>query len=205
MKMKAAALLAIAALCCAASRAASEEPKRPVWDVTAAAGFPHFISLQAARKVTDKLTLGFAGGMSPVPESTKACGARVGMSGYNFEATSRYHFTGTSFFGGLNLGYQRFSVHSVQNTIPGGSYDITDGVNVIYATPHIGWLKVYASGFSIGSELGLRIPLSSSRFTDRSGPGNYTPDVSSAVDRGMDALAKKPLPFLTLLRAGYSF
>ena len=188
-----------------AASAFSQERNNPDWNVTTAAGFPHFFSLQVARKVTDKLALGVAAGISPVPESTKSCGAQVSMFGDNFEVTSRYHFSRTSFFGGFNLGYQVFRVHTIQNTIPGGNYDIIDGVKVIYATPHIGWLKVYVSGFSIGSELGLRIPLTSSRYTEKTGPGGYSPDVGDSVNHGLDALAKKPLPFVTLLRLGYSF
>ena len=127
------------------------------------------------------------------------------MKGDNIEAVSRYHFNGKSFFGGINAGYQDFRVESAQNTIPGAGYKITDGVKVFYITPHIGWFRVYASGFTIGSELGVRVLVSTKRYTEHSGPGNYTPDVRKAVDDGMKFLAKKPLPFVTLLRMGYSF
>jgi hypothetical protein len=173
--------------------------------LTAATGFPHFFTGQYSRQVGKKTAVGLAIGQSFVPETTKACGAKVSMSGANIEAVSRYHFKGKSFFGGFNAGYQNFSIESKQRSIPGSDYDIKDGVKVFYVTPHVGWFKRAGSGFTIGAELGIRVPLSTKRYTERSGPGDYTPEVRKAVDDGMELLAKKPLPFLTLLRLGYSF
>ena len=65
--------------------------------------------------------------------------------------------------------------------------------------------RTYSSGFTIGFELGLRLPLTTSRYTERTGPGNYDPSVQKTVNDGMNLLAKKPMPFLTLIRLGYSF
>ena len=198
--------LLLAAALCAASPAAAVGNGRPKWNITTAAGFPNFFTAQVARQVGDKFFLGLSGGAAAgLPEKREACGALVSMAASNVEVVSRYHFTGAAFFGGFNLGYQDFSVNSKQNTVPGAEYDITDGVKVYYATPHIGWLKAYGSGFTLGFELGLRLPLSTSRYTERSGPGDYDPSVRKTVNDGMDLLAKKPMPFLTLIRLGYSF
>ena len=185
--------------------AGAGEVPGPKNQVTTAAGFPHFFTAQYSRRIAARLSLGIAVGASVIPEMRKACGAEVSMSGSNIEAVSRYHFKEKSFFGGLNAGYQDFSIDSAQNTAPGADYRITDGVKVFYVTPHIGWFKVYASGFILGAELGVRVPVSSKRYTERSGPGNYEAEVRKAVDDGLDLLAAKPLPFITLFRFGYAF
>ena len=198
-------LMGVVLLSSAGLANAQESKQDKLWDASLGLGFPHFVSVQGMRHINEKLSLGVSGGYSLIPESTKPCGAKVKMSGVNMEVASRYHLTGSSFFGGLNLGYQHFKTNSVQTTIPGSDYDITDGIKVFYVTPHIGWFKTYASGFSIGTEWGLRLPFANTRYTDRSGPGNYTPDVQDSVDKGMDAMAKKPMPFATLIRIGYAF
>ena len=173
--------------------------------LTAAAGFPHFFTGQYTKRLGSRTAVGLAFGESFIPETRKPCGAMVSMKGDNIEAVSRYHFNKKSFFGGLNAGYQDFSIESAQNTVPGQDYQIKDGVKVFYLTPHIGWFKVYASGFTIGSELGVRVPVSTKRYTERSGPGNYNNEIRKVVDDGLDILATKPLPFITLVRMGYSF
>jgi len=175
------------------------------WSVTGGLGFPNFFSGQLAHKVTDKLSVGVGAGYSFIPEQTQSCGAKVNMSGTSYEIVTRYHFTGTSFFGGINLGYQDFYVKSVQTTIPGAEYDIKDGAKVYYATPHVGWFKAYESGVTVGFEVGVRVPLSKSRYEDKSGPGDLTPDVRDKVNNGLDIFSTKPMPFITLLRLGYSF
>ena len=135
-------LLAAILLSAGAYAANAQDTKQErLWDASIGLGFPNFISAQGARHLTEKLTVGASVGTSFIPESTKPCGAKVKMSGVDFELVSRYHFFETSFFGGLNFGYQDFKVKSVQDTIPGGDYNITDGVKVFYITPHIGWFK----------------------------------------------------------------
>lgn len=175
------------------------------WGVTGAVGFPNFFSGQLSRKVTEKLALGVSAGYSFVPEITQDCGAKVKMSGSNIEFVTRYHFTGSSFFGGVNFGYQDFYVKAVQTTIPGAEYDIKKGARVYYATPNIGWFKVYDSGITLGFEIGVRVPVSKSGYGDHTGPGDLTPDVKDKMDNGINLLAEKPVPYLTLLRLGYSF
>lgn len=183
----------------AAGPAAAAEAVQPAWNITTAAGFPNFFTAQVARKVSDKLFIGLSGGAAAgLPEMRQSCGAIVTLAATNMEVVSRYHFTGAAFFGGFNLGYQDFSVNSKRF-----DYDITDGIKVYYATPHIGWLKAYNSGFTMGFELGLRLPLTTSRYT--SGFGSYDASVLKTVNEKMDLLAKKPIPFLTLIRLGYSF
>ncbi len=173
--------------------------------LTSAAGFPHFFGGQYSRQLNPKTAIGLAIGTSFVPQTTKPTGEKVSMNGGNIEAVSRYFFSGGRFFGGLNAGYQDFSARSTQDTVPGAGYNVTEGARVFYITPHLGWLKVYPSGLTVGSELGIRVPLSVKRYIERSGPGDYDPDARKYADHGIKYLATNLLPFATLIRFGYSF
>lgn len=173
--------------------------------ITGALGFPHILSGQVSYRITDRFALGVAyGGVPLMGSSTKSCGAVVSFQGYNVEGVARFHPFKGSFFLGGNLGYQDFRVNTVQKL--GVPYEINDGIRSVYVTPHIGWYKVYSCGITIGSELGAQFPLSSKRYTDRvSGEGSYNPDAQDAVDKGLKILGKNVLPYITLIRLGYSF
>ncbi|WP_186647312.1 FecR family protein [Fluviispira vulneris] len=92
-------------------------------------------------------------------------------------------------------------------------------INTTYATPQFGWLFVWDSGFSIGTELGAQIPLSmsSNNFysnVNTSNPSAYTQATSSGNYQNFQNILQNSLPeyfnhqvlpFWNILKIGWLF
>jgi len=76
------------------------------------------------------------------------------------DAELRIFPMGGSFFLGSALGRQSLTASARK-----GSETATIDVITIYATPRLGWLAIWDSGFSLGLDLGVQVPLSADFMT----------------------------------------
>lgn len=90
-------------------------------------------------------------------------------------------------------------------------------LNTNYVTPHLGWFATWNTGFSIGTEIGYQIPLSS-KAELQTGFEDVSSDAETAVknsdeykkskkdlESSAEAFGKKAVPYLNLFRIGWLF
>ncbi len=134
----------------------------------------------------------------------------VGLSGWNV-AAHIYPWKG-AFFAGLAFGAQNLT-GSDTGTVSGVPTTVTVNFNSTFIAPEIGWRWVWNSGFYLGMELGVQIPLSTSSnvsaTTSTSVPGltglpEYL-DLQSKVNSKANTYGNNPFPQFALLQIGYFF
>jgi hypothetical protein len=91
---------------------------------------------------------------------------------------------------------------------------VSDGyVRATVFSPQLGWLHTFGSGFSLGFDFGLQVPLSASRieYRTRIPEGvptefvqTYVAPNDQKVEDTIERLARTPLPFANL-RIGWLF
>jgi hypothetical protein len=97
-----------------------------------------------------------------------------------------------AFFLGSSLGTQSLTATATSNGVTARG-DLT----TVYVTPRLGWLFIWDSGFLMGTELGVQIPVSSTLTID---PAANNRDVREAAR----VIGQTPLPAVTF-RIGYLF
>ncbi len=136
-----------------------------------------------------------------------------------------YPFKG-SFFIGSAFGMRKLDVQAdtcIYVTVSSQSVCVPANggikINTTYATPQFGWLFVWDSGFSIGTELGAQIPLSMSSnnyytnlnnsnqtaYSQAISSGNYQDFQNTLQTRLPDYFNHQVLPFWNILKIGWLF
>ncbi len=192
-------------------------------------GVPHPINLAVDARLHPLWSVGVGGGYFPL--KVPIGGNSVKLTLINYEARGRWHPFSGAFFLGTAFGQQRLSVQTSKSlstsvTVSGVAVPVTANVDVLakikglYATPHIGWMWIFDSGFLIGLELGAQIGFASKTTVDigikASDPRldpyiglvrdqkTYKDAVQQIQDMGKK-IGNMPLPFLSLLRLGWMF
>ena len=191
--------------------------ENPTFGPSLLVGFPHPINLSVDKRVTDKYSAGIAAGALSL--TLQSSGIKVSVS--NFEVRGRWHpFSGSFILGGI-LGYQHL-VGSGSTSILVLNANVPTTVNLIvnslFFTPHLGWFWTWSSGFTLGFELGLQIPLSPKSTLDVTIDDplyNSLLDLvkltspyqklESDIEGQANRLAKSALPYATALRLGWMF
>jgi hypothetical protein len=179
---------------------------------------PRPIQAEATLKLGHGLAVGAQFSMLPnvVPP-----GADASLDLRAYAATLRWFPFGGVFYLGAGAGYQQFR-GSLGNTVSGGGeLRVTADLSGVFIAPQIGWLWVTRSGFAIGIDVGVQVPLPKEPVVATTYNGQPLPDPSSGavpqdvVDkahssedtvRTLARLAMKyPTPTIDLLRIGYFF
>lgn len=179
-------------------------------------GVPHPINFALDAKIGRKFSGGITGGYFGFTYKGSEDPIRLTLP--NYELRARWHaFGGACFLGGA-IGYHSATATASKKITASGVAVQTEAkltIKGVYVTPHAGWMWIWESGFSLGLEIGLQVPVSpSSAFAvtyDRL-------DLQDAVEattefktlkKNVDDLGKTaskiPLPLLTLLRIGWTF
>ncbi len=183
--------------------------------VTALFGIPHPVAAAYDYRIAPKLSAGITAGMFGFMYTHSTGHYDLGMS--NIEARVRFHpFIGT-FFVGVAGGYQAANGETDREmTVSGTPITVTGKAEAknMYVIPHFGWLVITKSGFTFGFEAGLYLPFSPSSsvmlsstnplISQASGLPEYQ-QMQSDVEKIATDLATLKLPYLTLLRVGWSF
>ncbi|MFL5416977.1 MAG: hypothetical protein ACJ78Y_13315 [Myxococcales bacterium] len=119
----------------------------------------------------------------------------------SYEANLKiFPFQGAFFFGS-SLGHQSLRGAVTESTVAGPQTGTAD-VQSIYATPRLGFLWSWNSGFLLGVDGGVQLKLSSDVTTTL--PPGATPDLQNNIHNIVDAGASYPLPSFHF-RLGWQF
>ncbi|MBC7659103.1 MAG: hypothetical protein H7249_05280 [Chitinophagaceae bacterium] len=182
-------------------------------------GFPHPLTYGIDAMAADIVSFGFSTGKYSVTQISKAT---IDIKSWDVHA--RVHPFMGSFFLGLAYGNQDVKGKFEDNeTLTLSGFPATVPVRVdaaiksAYITPHLGWLAIYESGFTMGLEIGAQIPLSPKTSVEGTVPG-ATPsevaqiegnsdykDLKKKADDTLKILGKRTVPYVTLLKLGWLF
>ena len=122
-------------------------------------GLPQPVGITAFAKVHDLFGVGGGVGLLPGPIGSAVLGAAGvndgQLSSWAVEGEARlFPFRGAFWLGGA-IGRMSLSASGLSKGAPIGVDVVT-----MYASPRLGWLGVWSSGFTLGVDLGVQIPLS---------------------------------------------
>lgn len=163
-------------------------------------------------------------GFGAMMGSHKTKSGDVNLSISSLDIRGRYHLFDGALFLGANLGKQTIIVRSstapyVVPTPAGSAVSTSATVETTaksnFVTPHVGWQAEFDSGLTLAFELGVQFVFGATVDTtvaldDSSGEAAMKntsgyKNAAAEVDDKVETWAKKPLPYITLLRAGWLF
>lgn len=149
-------------------------------------GLPQPVGIGAFARFHDLVGVGANLGFLPGPVGSallSAAGLNGELSANGVEAEARlFPFRGAFFIGGA-VGRMSLSASGTSKGAP-----VAVAVTTLYAAPRLGWLGTFSSGFTLGLDLGLQIPLSPDIRVSTSSPQ------ASQLEAVARALAALPLP-----------
>lgn len=188
--------------------------------MTLLVGFPHPLNIAVDTKLfRHHFSFGAAAGFLPYTH-TLVTGEPIDFKFTNFELRTRWHPWAGSFFVGFGFGKHNLTTSGTKNFMVAQTevpVTVTVPIRSLYATPHVGWLWVWSSGFILGVEAGWLFPIGPQAELEISTSAQMTPllDIIKTTDSykklekdvqtaGQEVGATK-LPFATLVRIGWSF
>lgn len=123
-------------------------------------------------------------------------GVKNNVSIYAFEGRGRWHPFGGAFLLGMAFGWQNFGVTGIN-----GRPSAEGSLSGVYLAPHLGWMWIFDSGFTIGTEFGVQIPLGARSLKTS---GLTQKDVKDAHD-ALDPYLATVSPYINIIKLGYSF
>jgi len=123
-------------------------------------GFPRPLTIEAMLKVKRVLALGAEGGFLPTLSVSG-----VDTSVWSLAGDVRvFPFQG-AFFVGVRVGYQHLGASTTVNVPSVVSASESVSLDSVYVNPRLGFLWTLRSGFTIGIDAGVQVPLSTSFST----------------------------------------
>ncbi len=190
---------------------AREKPPEPlrVGVLLGLVSVPRPINVEVSLKPNEFLGLGV--GFSMIPEVTIS---DFSANMYAVNAVGRiFPFQG-AFYLGLGAGIQTMGVEA-DDVIQGERYTGSVDHTAFFLTPQLGWLWIWDSGFALGLNVGVQVPVTSSpdvRVHDSAGnevdPNDYGQRAVELRDDVSDVakyLGFFPLPAVDLLKIGFFF
>lgn len=172
-----------------------EEAERPVhFGAIAGVGFPRPLAIEGAITVKRYFLVGGEYSMLP----------KINVSGVDtmmwaLAADARVFPFGGAFFIGVRGGRQHATARATATVANLGSLTESLDVDTWFVNPRIGFAWTWSSGFTLGVDAGVQIPVKSQVTTT-------LPDAAMADSRvttTTDLLGKKVLPTVDLLRVGF--
>jgi hypothetical protein len=162
--------------------------------ILAGSGAPQPLGLEAFARFNDYFGAGFGIGLLPAPVGEAllaAAGQNGSLDSMAFEGELRlFPFRGAFYLGGA-LGHMGLSATGRSH-----GYPVAVDIGTIYAAPRFGWLGTWDSGFAIGLDLGVQVPISPDVTVKSDSPGQ------SYIESAARQLASSPLPTIAL-RMGF--
>ncbi len=173
----------------------SEEAERPVhFGAIAGIGFPRPLAIEAAITVKRYFLVG--GEYSLLP---KISVGGVDTMMWALAADARVFPFGGAFFIGVRGGRQHATARATATVANLGSLTESIEVDSWFVNPRVGFAWTWSSGFTLGVDAGVQIPVKSQVTTS-------LPDAAladSRVTTTTDLLGKRVLPTVDLLRVGF--
>jgi hypothetical protein len=178
---------------------------------------PRPIELEATFRALP--TLAVSAQYSMLPDLT-APGGSASLRLRAYQGVARWFPFSGSFFVGSGLGFQTFRA-SLTKTVDNGTLVTTVDLSGVFVSPQLGWLFVWRSGFALGLNVGVQIPLpkdpvATSTYEGQpvpSQPGaGFSQEVVNKSNSSKDTVQtlgklanKYPIPNIDLLRLGFFF
>lgn len=144
-----------------------------------------------------------------------------------FETKGMYFPLAGSFFMGLALGYRIVGLASsavVQAEIPESPTPVPTNISLdvitssVYATPEVGWLYRFENGFTLGTDIGVQLPIRSDvditidlkntspfLITSIQRSPQYVSLRRQMVNDVYDFLSGSPIPYWNIIKVGWLF
>lgn len=109
----------------------------------------------------------------------------------------------SAFFVGMRAGYQRLGASTTLTVASLGS--VTESVTATswFLNPRVGFLWTWASGFTIGVDAGVQLPVSTAMETTL--PQGLLTELDANINRVANTLGHEPTPTVDLIRLGFLF
>ena len=154
------------------------------------AGAPSLASAEVVLQYRSYLVL--AADFGTTPTIHVPIGPGIGFGGRSMSVSARMRPFKGDLFVGIAVGSQRFEA-STTNPLDGSAVYAT--TSSLYVMPQVGFLHRFGSGFALGADLGVELPLMA-----HVGESIVLPQ---SAHNAMQALATSPIPVLNVLRLGY--
>lgn len=147
---------------------------------------------------------------------------KVDLKFQSWDLVGRWHPWMSSFFVGVGYVSQSIDIEATDKIDDGAGNKISTklsvGVDTNYLMPHIGWMAVWDSGFTLGFEIGYKMHMN--HKTDKlktefvgadaaqTAAVTATEDYkkqSKNVNDAVDAFGEASMPYINLLKIGYLF
>jgi hypothetical protein len=175
-----------------AARSAEGEGRPPLRiGALVGAGFPRPLAVEGTVKLGDLLLVGAEYAVLPTVTI-----ASVRTTFWSLAADARVFPLRGAFFVGVRAGRQVANASTNLAIAPyGSSYEMV-GLDSWFVNPRVGFLWTMASGFTVGFEAGVQIPVASTTSSVLS--LSLEPD----AQRVLDSIGKAVLPTVDLIRIG---
>lgn len=182
---------------------------------------PHPLYLDLNYRIFPKLSIAIGGGgLVLAPKISDLKSTKLGILAGDIRL--RWHPWGRSFYMGVKGGMQKVFARATKPILESsyGNVETTAEVSLKYpfATPHMGWMWMWNSGFTLGFEFGVQVPMGvtttvTANTTSTAGALALAAVKSTAEYQKMekdlkdigDQVGKIPLPVLTLVKFGWMF
>jgi hypothetical protein len=161
-------------------------------------GFPRPLALEAMVKIDRVVALGLEYSLLP-----KASFGGVDARLWGLAADARvFPFRG-AFFVGLRAGRQVIDARATVDVASYGSFSESARAETWFVNPRAGFLWTWRSGFTVGLDAGVQIPLSNTRSSSL--PAGLPIDVDSTIASIVGPFGGSVTPTVDLLRIGFLF
>ena len=195
-----------------------------LWKIgpTVSLSFPYLLSTSIDAILSKAFSFGVGYGQTGVSKDLGKSLGEVKAQVHEWDVRVRYHPFLGDFFVGLSSGVMNVKFEAQKKTSAtandqtiSGLVDSKSEIKARFINPHMGWLSCEDSGFTIGFEFGLHIPLkASSSFSAEARDPNLDSELKQSPEfkeqkDDLDSLVKKfektPIPYINFLRIGWLF
>ena len=173
---------------------------------------PRPVQAELTAKIGRYLSLG--GQYSTLPDITPP-GFDAGLKLNAYQGVARIFPFGGTFYIGSGFGYQQFRASmGATDTSTGYRTEVSCDMSGMIVSPQLGWLVVWKSGFALGLNIGVQIPIPKDPIVKATVNGVEIPESASDADtndmrnsvRSIAKLVSKyPIPNIDLLKIGFFF
>ncbi|MDB5220562.1 MAG: hypothetical protein JWO86_8489 [Myxococcaceae bacterium] len=164
----------------------------------AGVGFPHPLAIEALVKIDGVLALGAE--YSALPKMNIAT---VEASAWAIAADARLFPFRNAFFVGVRGGRQNLKGTTTVNVGALGSFTESAEANAWFVNPRIGFLKTWDSGFTLGIDAGVQVPIGATLTSTL--PAGVAPQADATMASVAKAFGNGVTPTVDILRVGFLF
>ena len=161
-------------------------------------GFPRPLAIEALVKIEGVLALGVEYSLFP---KTNLGGVETTF--WALAADARLFPFRNGFFIGMRAGHQRMAATATADLGAFGSFSESALAETWFVNPRIGFLWTWNSGFTVGIDAGVQIPISPSLSTTL--PAGLPANVDGTIASIANTFGNEVTPTVDLLRIGFLF